>query len=268
MCGSGPHERDENGKIDFEKETRTGTVEVLDLLDPNFKKVIHTNFPLRNDCFGGILNNTPFFGGGEGGDKDVFVLDKSKTKMKLKEARYGAACAKMKDDVYWIFGGINEEGNSLNSTEVVVYESSDNSWSVHESATLDRDSNHCDMDFQIYGHCVVNFDDQHMFLIGGVTGGNYDPDLDEEDQEEAKVQRSTWFIDMEGFFSLVKPFRIMSKKRKYCQAAVMCSRGRRVIVVAGGHSDRETLDSVDIIDPWNQGPEGQGWTPGKEVYLM
>ena len=107
MCGSGPYERDENGKT---QDSRTRTVEVLDLLDPNFKKVIHTNFPLRDHCFGGILNNTPFFGGGfaqhsDQKDNDVFVLDKFKTKMKMKDGRSGAACAKMKGNVYWIFGG-------------------------------------------------------------------------------------------------------------------------------------------------------------------
>ena len=110
MCGSGPYERDEKGKIDLKKETRTRTVEVLDLLDPNFKKVIHTNFPLRNHCFGGILNNTPFFGGGfaqkwDQKYNDVFVLDKFKTKLKMKDGRTGAACAKMKDNSYWIIGG-------------------------------------------------------------------------------------------------------------------------------------------------------------------
>ena len=121
MCGSGPYERNDKGEIDFDKEIRTRTVEVLDLLDPNFKKIIQTNFPLRDYCFGGILNNTPFFGGGfakksEQKYNDVFVLDKNKTKMKLKEGRYGAACAKMKGDVYWIFGGINLEEYSPQSS--------------------------------------------------------------------------------------------------------------------------------------------------------
>ena len=110
MCGSGPYERNDKGEIDFDKEIRTRTVEVLDLLDPNFKKIIQTNFPLRDYCFGGILNNTPFFGGGfakkwEQKYDDVFVLDKSKTKMKLKDGRYRAACAKGKGNEYWISGG-------------------------------------------------------------------------------------------------------------------------------------------------------------------
>ena len=35
----------------------------------------------------------------------------------------------------------DEDYQSLNSTEVVVYNSSDNSWNVHESADLDESSN-------------------------------------------------------------------------------------------------------------------------------
>ena len=112
MCGSGPDERDEKGKSIsvITKDNRTKTVEVIDLLDPNFKKVIHTNHIYGDYCFGGILNKIPFFGGGftrEVGRKynDVFVLDESKTKLKMKHARSGAACAKMKGNVYWIFGG-------------------------------------------------------------------------------------------------------------------------------------------------------------------
>ena len=58
MCGSGPHERDAKGNIDFEKEDRTRIAEVIDFLDPNFKKVIHGNFPIRDHCFGGFLNVT------------------------------------------------------------------------------------------------------------------------------------------------------------------------------------------------------------------
>ena len=56
MCGSGPYERDAKGNIDFDKEERTRTAEVIDFLDPNFKKVIHGNFPIRDQCFGGVLN--------------------------------------------------------------------------------------------------------------------------------------------------------------------------------------------------------------------
>ena len=121
MCGSGPHERDAKGNIDFEKEDRTRIAEVIDFLDPNFKKVISNgNFPIRDHCFGGFLNVTaaqcgdsinniqPFFGGGfaeRGSQKDVFIFNGSKTKTTMKFCRSEAACAKIKGDGYWIFGG-------------------------------------------------------------------------------------------------------------------------------------------------------------------
>ena len=100
MCGSGPYERDAKGNIDFDKEDRTRIAEVIDFLDPNFKKVIHGNFPTRDHCFGGILNVMathcgesikdiqPFFGGGfaeRGSQKDVFILnDSNNTKTTIK----------------------------------------------------------------------------------------------------------------------------------------------------------------------------------------
>ena len=120
MCGSGPHERDAKGNIDFDKEDRTRIAEVIDFLDPNFKKVIHGNFPIRDHCFGGVLNVTatqcgesinniqPFFGGGfaeRGSQKDVFIFNDSKSKTNMKFCRSQAACAKMKGNGYWIFGG-------------------------------------------------------------------------------------------------------------------------------------------------------------------
>ena len=118
------------------------------------------------------------------------------------------------------------------------------------------------MDFKIYGHCVVNFDDQHMFLIGGVTGGDYDSDLDDEEQEDPVIEDRTWFIDMEDNFFEVKPFHFLRMQRRDCQAAVMNSRGRRVIVVAGGNNGNfETLDSVEIIDP----KSNERWKEGMEV---
>ena len=168
-------------------------------------------------------------------------------------------CLKLIHD---FIAGHDEDYQSLNSTEVVVYNSSDNSWDVHESADLDESSNHLNMDFKIYAHCVVNFDDRHMFLIGGVTGGDYDSDLDDEEQEDPVIEDRTWFIDMEDNFFEVKPFHFLRMRRRDCQAAVMNSRGRRVIVVAGGNNGNfDTLDSIEIIDP----KSNERWKEGKEV---
>ena len=46
--------------------------------------------------------------------------------------------------------------------------------------------------------------------------------------------------------------------RESCQAAVMKSRDRMVIVVAGGRNGHDTLDSVEILDPESD----EGWKPG------
>ena len=55
----------------------------------------------------------------------------------------------------------------------------------------------------------------------------------------------------------------MSEERKNCQAAVMNSRGRKVIVVAGGnHGHFGTLDSVEILDP-----RSGRWKSGKYNYI-
>ena len=78
--------------------------------------------------------------------------------------------------------GSDEDYASLNSTEVVLYDSTNDSWNVHESA---------DLPYPIYGHCAVNFEDKYIYLIGGVSGGNYDSDLDEDEQEEAVTEDRT-----------------------------------------------------------------------------
>ena len=140
MCGSGPYERDAKGNIDFDKEDRTRIAEVIDFLDPNFKKVIHGNFPTRDHCFGGVLNVMathcgesindiqPFFGGGfaeRGSQKDVFILNDSNTKTTMKFCRTQAACAKMKGNGYWIFGGYVKKNVCLYFHDLILTAISD-----------------------------------------------------------------------------------------------------------------------------------------------
>ena len=67
----------------------------------------------------------------------------------------------------------------------------------------------------------------------------------------------TWVIDLRNFDFKRGPYLRMA--RNACQAAVMKSRGRMVIVVAGGRNGHDTLDSVEILDP----ESGEGWKPGK-----
>ena len=132
---------------------------------------------------------------------------------------------------------------------------------------LDRDSNRIDppINFRIDGHCVVNFDDQYMFLIGGtIDSGEYsdDSDLDEDEIPVFETESRTWFIDMKDDFE-VQQYHSMNDQRKDCQAAVMNSRGRRVIVVAGGNDDHfGTLDSVEILDP-----RSGRWKSGKDNHI-
>ena len=105
-----------------------------------------------------------------------------------------------------------------------------------------------------------------MFLIGGViSSGEYsdDSDLDEDEIPYFGTERRTWFIDMKDSFFEVKQFHSMSDERRDCQAAVMNSKGRRVIVVAGGNDDHfGTLDSVEILDP-----RSGRWKSGKYNYI-
>lgn len=147
------------------------------------------------------------------------------------------------------FPGSDEDYASLNSTELILYDSTNDSWNVHVSAELP---------FPIYGHCAVNFEDKYIYLIGGISGGNYDSDsdLDEDEQEEPVTEDRTWVIDLKNLDFKCGPSLRMA--RQWCQAAVMKSRDRMVIVVAGGRNGHDTLDSVEILDP----ESGEGWKPG------
>ena len=145
------------------------------------------------------------------------------------------------------FPGSDEDYASLNSTELILYDSTNDSWNVHVSAELP---------FPIYDHCAVNFEDKYIYLIGGISGGNYDSDLDEDEQEEPVTEDRTWVIDLKNLDFKRGPSLRMA--RESCQAAVMKSRDRMVIVVAGGRNGHDTLDSVEILDPESD----EGWKPG------
>ena len=250
MCGSGPYQRLPDGKLD---DNNLDTVEVIDLIDPTFKKVIKSNLPKRDFCFSGIVGNQPFFGGGWTSDKDVLVLNKAKNKVNMSTSRSQAAISKMSENIHWVSGGIDYNYQSLDSSEIVEYKPEEDKWIVRGGM---------DLPVCIYDHSIIKWDEDTTFMIGGVTGGNYDSDLEEDEQEEPETERKTWIFDVEDGFLDIRLGPSMYYPRSDFQSAIMMSKGRRVIVVVGGNDGHWCHDSVEILDPGSL----EGWKKGKSYH--
>jgi len=227
-------------------------IEILDLLEPHLRHDLIHDVPTtrvtisrhglmaRYGCVGGLINNEPFFCGGEydTGNKfnDGFVVGQPNKKLQMQEKRFGAAGVVFNDSTLWITGG--EDGaNYLKSTEFVF---------VNQPPIEGPD-----LPFAISGHCMVQVDARTIFIVGG--------SLSTSKSSPVNTSTKTWMVDPETFH--IQPGPPLNIARSGHSCAKMILNGKVYLVAAGGYDEYRwmgALDSVELLDPTSN----KGWILG------
>ena len=129
----------------------------------------------------------------------------------------------------WITGGFSNNGD-LKSTEII---------------SLDQPPiPGPDLPFTVYDHSMVLVNPKTIYLIGGFQNGD--------------VSNETWIIDPTKDFQ-IKVGPSLNIARNWHSCSKMRIKGRIFLVVAGGHNNGKTLDSVELLD--TTCPD-KGWKTG------
>ena len=207
--------------------------EIIDLIDPNFKKIVKTSWATKSGSFSGIVGNQPFFGGGINSasglnSKNVMILNKKKEIIKLKTPRFRAASCKISQNAYLISGGIDNDDVDLETSEIIEFKPEEDKWIVRKGM---------DLPVKIGAHSAVKWDENTIYIIGGLSG--------------SEVVR-TWILDMEGSYRQGPSLNIPRLPDEVVTAAIITSNGKRKIIAAH-------CDSVEILDPESS---DEGWIQG------
>ena len=143
----------------------------------------------------------------------------------------------MDDTSLWIVGGDNHSHDTLNSTEFIKLDLKD----YPEEAQIIGP----ELPFSIYDHCMLKFDENSIYLIGG--------------EQNDKISNKTWIVDPRKNFQIIEGPPLNRKRKGHCCAKFENKAGKILFVVAGGFDGATFLDSVEILDPLSD----QGWKYGK-----
>ena len=105
--------------------------------------------------------------------------------------------------------------------------------------------------FKIVGHCIVKYQEDKIFLIGGRQNG--------------LITNQVWILN--PFNGIHKKGPVLNEKREDFACGKMEKNGTILLIVAGGHDSSDkyfednlnnSLDTVEILDPLSE----IGWTLG------
>ena len=185
--------------------------EIIDLIDPNFKKIVTTSWNKRCGSFCGIVGNQPFFGGGSympkwNPLKNVRILNKKKEIIELETPRQYAASCKISQNAYLISGGCSEKDAgrpSLKTSEIIEFKPEEDKWIVRKGM---------DLPFEIYRHSAVKWDENTIYIIGVISAIPIG-------SEEVR----TWILDMEGSYRQGPSLNIPRLPDEVVTAAIITS---------------------------------------------
>ena len=223
-----------------------GPYEIVNLFNPKKKyglKVGGQYVPSVGLSVGGILQKSPIICGGFANGwimKNCFVIGQPRLEMNMDIQRQAAASCVLSNDTLWVVGGetgISQGSVSLRSTEFIKlgYPSLKGP----------------DMPFTINRHCMIQYDDESIYIIGG-------------NQNSLHCSKKTWIVNPKNGFQ-IREGPSLNVERMNHACAKMTINGRTKLVVTGGYikSSGEYLDSVEILDPL---PDVfgvcYGWTQG------
>ena len=157
-------------------------------------------------------------------------------------------------EILWITGGMQQNRHPHSSTEFVT---------LSESQLFSRIIGP-ELPFTIYQHCMIEYDYNAIFLIGGVQNGT-------GSLQERSVQHSkkTWIVDPTNGFE-IKEGPALNVARSFHCGGKMIVDGKVILFVAGGEghgpaSEFNILDSVEFLDPSSM---EHGWKLGKIFYYI
>ena len=157
-------------------------------------------------------------------------------------------------EILWITGGMQQNRHPHSSTEFVT---------LSESQLFSRIIGP-ELPFTIYQHCMIEYDYNAIFLIGGVQNGT-------GSLQERSVQHSkkTWIVDPTNGFE-IKEGPDLNVARSFHCGGKMVVDGKVILFVAGGEehgpaSEFNILDSVEFLDPSSM---EQGWKLGKICHYI
>ena len=158
--------------------------------------------------------------------------------------RCNASCVQLDDTSLWIVGGDNHSHDTLKSTEFIALDKCTNAKDYSEETQTGPE-----IPFSIYDHCILKFNENSIYLIGG--------------EQNDKISNKTWIVDSRKNFQITDGPPLNRKRKGHCCAKFENKAGKILFVVAGGFDGATFLDSVEILDPLSD----QGWKYGPNLPL-
>ena len=229
--------------------------EIVDLFNPNSKyELLVGNIPRVRGAMGSLFQKSPIICGGQyvydygyGSEttQNCVVIGQPKVKMNMRVKRCYASSVALNQNKIWIVGGKPFSKGGKSSTEFIK---------LGQPSVKGPD-----MPFEIYGHSMIQNDENSIYIIGGKQS-YYDSDNFWMLSDSKKV----WIVDPTNGFQ-IKEGPSLNAKRCGHGCAKMTTNGKAILVVAGGGNvDSEYLDTVEIFDPSTSNSK---WTPGPNIPL-
>ena len=197
----------------------------------------------RTEAVGTILGNAPLIcGGSEGGGSFPlytcisYYQDSQWTQSNyMDDARQHAAGVNVNSTKFWILGGYQLSGNSLDSTEFIIQGQTNGVPGPK-------------LPYALRGMCAIKFTNNEIFVIGGRdSDGGY--------------RNEVWIYDPQNGFARTQG-PSLTTARGFHSCSTMEDSKKTLIVVAGGY-DGYQLDSVEIYNPTDN-----TWHSGKNKFLI
>ena len=165
---------------------------------------------------GGLLGEKPVVCGGLPANSVCYTLDEEWTRIPAISGRYHAASVQLGSDL-WITGGNPGPNPPTMSTEIVL----------EDGTVLDG----LDLPMPLTGHCIIAIDNTTIMLIGGFDGENF--------------RKETYFLES-GFWRQGPDLQI-ARDTHTCGILKDTDTFEEYLIVAGGSTSYDTLDSVEML---------------------
>ena len=220
-------------------------VEIIDLLDPQWKIEFMDTRAARYGAVGGLIQDKPVICGGISSTssnhciltKDYICLDNPNDNFSILEERLNASNVQLDQKTLWITGGQFKK-----STEFI---------------TLDKSPlKGPDLPFIIHHHTMVSVNSKTIYIIGGYQNEKMTPSYN------SNITNKTWIVDPTKNYS-IKSGQSLNEARYAHSCTKMKIQGKTFLVVAGGANENDdSLDSVELLD--TECPD-EGWIIGKQL---
>ena len=189
--------------------------DILDLLNPSAKyEILASNVPRIHRATGGLLQKVPIICGGNN-DKSVVVIGQPEMEIKMLEKRIFPASVALNQRNLWIVGGYCIKASTESSTEFIE---------LGQPSVKGPD-----MPFTIHSHSMIQYDEETIYIIGGVQNNS--------------LSNKTWIVDPKNGFQVREGPSLNEERYKHC-CVKMTLNGRTILVVAGGFGNVHTGMSI------------------------